>query len=56
MTSAGALIEQFEDPRQRLFSIAYRMLGSTVDAEDAVQDTWLRASKAPSTDVTNVAG
>ncbi|MFJ8080898.1 RNA polymerase sigma-70 factor [Streptomyces sp. NPDC096205] len=35
-------IEEFEDLRPLLFSIAYRMLGSVSEAEDAVQETWLR--------------
>ncbi|MFJ6726959.1 RNA polymerase sigma-70 factor [Streptomyces sp. NPDC091281] len=40
MTTARA--EEFEIHRPRLFGIAYRMLGSAHEAEDAVQDTWLR--------------
>ncbi|WNV85952.1 RNA polymerase sigma-70 factor [Umezawaea sp. Da 62-37] len=36
----------FADHRNLLFSVAYRILGSAVDAEDAVQDTWLRWSSA----------
>lgn len=39
--------EEFEDLRPLLFSIAYRILGSVSEAEDAVQDTWLRYSTAP---------
>ena len=35
-------VEEFEELRPLLFSIAYRILGSVSDAEDAVQDTWLR--------------
>lgn len=35
-------VEQFEELRPLLFSIAYRLLGSVVEAEDAVQETWLR--------------
>jgi RNA polymerase sigma-70 factor (ECF subfamily) len=35
-------LSAFADVRPRLFGIAYRMLGSVVEAEDIVQDTWLR--------------
>ena len=35
-------VEEFEELRALLFAIAYRILGSVVDAQDAVQDTWLR--------------
>ena len=38
---------EFETHRGLLFSIAYRMLGSATDAEDVVQDAWLRYSSAP---------
>jgi RNA polymerase sigma factor (sigma-70 family) len=53
MTSPSPAIEQFDQHRQRLTSIAYRMLGSTVDADDAIQETWLRAARAHSSDVVN---
>jgi RNA polymerase sigma-70 factor (ECF subfamily) len=39
--------EQFEDLRPLLFSIAYRILGSVTEAEDAVQETWLRYEATP---------
>jgi RNA polymerase sigma-70 factor, ECF subfamily len=39
--------EEFEDLRPLLFSIAYRMLGSVSEAEDAVQETWLRYAASP---------
>ncbi|QLH20126.1 RNA polymerase sigma-70 factor [Streptomyces sp. Rer75] len=45
----------FEHHRRMLFGIAYRMLGSVADAEDLVQDTWLRCSQV-STAVENPAG
>ncbi len=35
-------IEEFEELRPLLFAIAYRVLGSVSEAEDAVQETWLR--------------
>ncbi|MEZ0342951.1 sigma-70 family RNA polymerase sigma factor [Mycobacterium sp. pV006] len=45
----------FEQARPRLLSLAYRILGSAQDAEDAVQTTWLRAHKAHDDDVENPA-
>src|SRR5690625_1547375 len=39
--------EEFEDLRPLLFSIAYRILGSVSEAEDAVQETWLRYETSP---------
>ncbi|MBI0297436.1 RNA polymerase sigma-70 factor [Streptomyces sp. PRKS01-29] len=45
----------FEEHRRMLFGIAYRMLGSVADAEDVVQDAWLRCSQV-STPVDNPAG
>ena len=41
----------FKDDRPRLFSIAYRMLGSASDAEDVLQDAWLRYSGADSSSI-----
>ncbi len=43
--------EVFEAHRGLMFAIAYRMLGTIADAEDAVQDAWLRWSSAPRADV-----
>ncbi|MGH9044070.1 MAG: sigma-70 family RNA polymerase sigma factor [Acidimicrobiales bacterium] len=40
------LAAQFEDNRTRLQSVAYRMLGSLTEAEDAVQETWIRLDRA----------
>jgi RNA polymerase sigma-70 factor, ECF subfamily len=44
--------EAFEAHRDLMFAVAYRMLGTVADAEDAVQDAWLRWSAAPRRDVT----
>ena len=41
--------EEFEELRPLLFSIAYRLLGSVSEAEDAVQETWLRYARSPAT-------
>src|ERR687886_209771 len=50
------LADQFEANRPHLRAVAFRMLGSTSEAEDAVQETWLRLSRADSTDVQNLGG
>ena len=42
MSAVGSKAEEFEQLRPLLFAIAYRILGSVVEAEDAVQETWLR--------------
>jgi RNA polymerase sigma-70 factor (TIGR02957 family) len=43
--------EVFEAHRELLFAVAYRMLGTVADAEDAIQDAWLRWSAAPRSDI-----
>ena len=48
------LTEQFERHRPRLRAVAVRLLGSTAEADDAVQDAWLRASRADRSDVVNL--
>ncbi len=50
------LAERFEEHRSHLRRVAYRMLGSVAEADDAVQDAWLRASRAGADDVENVGG
>ena len=46
-------LEQFDRHRRLLFSVAYQMLGSVADAEDVVQDTWLRWSATDRGEVTD---
>ncbi|HLM23279.1 MAG TPA: sigma-70 family RNA polymerase sigma factor [Propionibacteriaceae bacterium] len=48
------LARQFEDHRPHLRTVAYRMLGSLSEADDAVQDAWLRLSRADTSDVENL--
>jgi RNA polymerase sigma factor (sigma-70 family) len=48
------LAERFEEHRSRLRSVAYRMLGSLSEADDAVQEAWLRLSRADAGDVENL--
>jgi RNA polymerase sigma factor (sigma-70 family) len=48
------LNDQFEQHRPHLRAVAYRMLGSLSDADDAVQDAWLRFSRADTSDVENL--
>ena len=50
------LTEEFENERPRLRAVAYRMLGSLSEAEDAVQEAWLRASNAGDEGIANVPG
>jgi RNA polymerase sigma-70 factor, ECF subfamily len=50
------LADRFEKHRSHLRAVAYRMLGSLTEADDAVQDTWLRLSRAGADDVENLGG
>jgi RNA polymerase sigma factor (sigma-70 family) len=50
------LADRFEEERAHLRAVAYRMLGSLDDADDAVQDAWLRVSRAGADDVANLGG
>jgi RNA polymerase sigma factor (sigma-70 family) len=50
------LAERFQEHREHLRKVAYRMLGSPSEAEDAVQETWLRLSRSDRGDVHNLGG
>jgi RNA polymerase sigma-70 factor (ECF subfamily) len=50
------LAERFGTDRPRLQAVAYRMLGSAGEADDAVQETWLRLSRSDTSDVGNLSG
>jgi RNA polymerase sigma factor (sigma-70 family) len=50
------LAERFEEHRAHLRAVAYRLLGSPSEAEDAVQDAWLRLSRTDRSDVANLGG
>ena len=56
MSDEDVLAEQFEQHRTRLRGVAYRMLGSTAEADDALQDAWLRVSRADTSTVDSMAG
>ena len=56
MNEHELLAERFEEHRPHLRAVAYRMLGSLTDADDAVQDAWLRVSRADSDGVENLRG
>jgi len=50
------LAQQFEEHRHHLQSVAYRMLGSVAEADDAVQEAWLRLARTDVSDVVNLRG
>jgi RNA polymerase sigma factor (sigma-70 family) len=56
MAERDWLTEQFEANRGHLRAVAYRMLGSRAEAEDAVQEAWLRLNRADTSEVENLAG
>ncbi|MGV0660152.1 sigma factor, partial [Mycolicibacterium pulveris] len=51
--TASTRIDEFEDLRPHLMAVAYRLTGTVADAEDVVQDAWLRWNRAES-DVDNL--
>jgi RNA polymerase sigma-70 factor (ECF subfamily) len=50
------LARRFEEDRPRLRAVAYRMLGSTGEAEDAVQEAWLRLARSDADEIANLSG
>jgi RNA polymerase sigma factor (sigma-70 family) len=56
VTVADRVADEFEESGPRLRAIAYRMLGSTAEADDAVQEAWLRLSRAGPQSVDNLGG
>ncbi len=50
------LAERFEADRTRLQAVAYRLLGSASEADDAVQEAWLRLSRSDTRDVEHLSG
>ena len=56
MPTPGRLAEQFEEHRRHVRAVAYRMLGSVSEAEDAVQEAWIRLSRTDVSGVENLRG
>jgi RNA polymerase sigma-70 factor (ECF subfamily) len=56
MDEKAWLAERFEEQRPHLRAVAYRMVGSLTEAEDAVQDAWLRLSRSGAGEVDNLGG
>ena len=56
MAENDRLAERFESHRARLGAVAYRMLGSAAEADDAVQEAWLRLSRSDAREIDNLGG
>jgi len=56
MDDKNFMAKRFEESRRHLRSVAYRMLGSASEADDAVQEAWLRLSRTDVSDVGNLTG
>jgi len=56
MNNSDWLARRFNESRAHLQAVAYRMLGSASEAEDAVQETWLKLSRSDIREVGNLGG
>jgi RNA polymerase sigma factor (sigma-70 family) len=56
MSGKKLLLDEFEAHRARLNAVAYRMLGTRAEAEDAVQETWLRLTRSDADSIANLGG
>jgi RNA polymerase sigma factor (sigma-70 family) len=56
VTEHDWLVDRFEANRAHLRAVAYRMLGSRVEADDAVQEAWLRLSRSDTSEIENLGG
>jgi len=56
MNDQRLVAERFEAERPRLRAVAYRLLGSASEAEDAVQEAWLRLNRSDTSDIENLSG
>ena len=56
MTDENFLAERFEENRNHLRAVAYRMLGSLNEADDAIQEAWLRLSRSDAASIQNLGG
>src|SRR5262245_46429854 len=56
MVKSDWLVESFEECRAHLTGVAYRMLGSLADADDAVQEAWLRLTRSDTSAIENLGG
>jgi DNA-directed RNA polymerase specialized sigma24 family protein len=56
MAESDWLADRFEENRVRLGAVAHRMLGSASDADDAVQESWLRLQRSDTSEVENLPG
>ena len=50
------LTQRFQEHRPRLRAVAYRMLGSTSEADDALQEAWIRLSRSNEGEIDNLGG